>query len=297
MKNKKLFALPMSILLISFALFIGIIMGAGLAFISDFFYLAFLFPIITGVTAALILGDAIKRSKIRSKPLIIFLSVVMGLVVYGTYHTVDYRIFRTKATSNFVAKANKESTLTNQEAFDLSKIIVDYGLKEETGQDGFMGYMLLKAKIGVSIGKVFRSNDLNLGSFFTWVYWLIEFGLITAFILMSTTKEVNPELFCEKCQDWITPKEHLGGTDEEDRFQDLQDFIQQKNFAKAGKLLKQSVGIPSIEVYAKSCACDTANLKLSQTSFNDDDDVVWKDILNIIISSTQLDELKKNISA
>ncbi|MCP4140381.1 MAG: hypothetical protein GY755_08850 [Chloroflexi bacterium] len=297
MKNNKTLSLPVSILYVFFALFIGFILGAAVAFISDFFYFAFLFPILIGATAAWILGDVIKTRKIRSKPLIIFLSILMGLIIYGTYHVVSYTNFRTQAKSSFVARAEEEGTLTNQEIFDLSKEIVDFSLIQETGESGFLGYILFKAKVGVSIGKVFRSSKLNLGSFFTWIYWLIEFLLITGIVLASTTKDTNSELFCETCQDWITLKEHLGGIDEESKFQDLQDFIQQKKFNEAGQLLKQAVGVPSIEVYAKSCGCDTVDIKLSQTSFDINNDVAWRDILNTTISLAQLNEFKQNISA
>ncbi len=292
MKTKKL-AFPICILLVLLYLFIGAFIGVGLSIISNIVYLIVLFPIGIGFLGAYFLKDVVKRCRIRSNVIALALSILMGLVIYGNFHVANYFTFQTKANAMLIQKFESNSntaSLTGEEAIALARATTTYALKEETGQSGFLGYMLLEAKIGVTIGKVTSSSSINLGPIFTWVYWLVELGLIIG-IMYTSTKNKDSDALCEKCQDWITPKEHLGGVEEEN-FQKLQDFIAEKDFTAASLLLSPSTGIPSIEVYAKSCSCPTCDLKLSQASFDANNDVIWQDILNTSISLEQLKELR-----
>ena len=294
MKTKKL-AFPICVFLILIYLFVGAFIGLSVSVISNIVYLVFLFPIIIGFVGAYFLKDAVKRCRIRSNTVTLVLSVLMGLVIYGTYHISNYITFQGEMTIAFVQKMEADSdtpSMTGEESIAVGRAFTNYALKEETGQSGFLGYMLYKANRGISIGKVYSSNRLKLGSIFTWIYWLVELGLIIG-IMYTSTKNKETDALCENCQDWITPKEHLGGVEEDD-FQSLQDFIAAKNFSAARKLLSPSTGIPSIEVYAKSCNCPTADLKLSQASFDANNEVVWEDILDTTISIEQLKELRQS---
>ena len=294
MKTKKL-AFPICILLVLFYLFIGALIGLSVSLISNIVYLVFLFPIIIGFAGAYFLKDAVKRCRIRSNAVALALSILVGLVIYSTFHVVNYFTFQTQALSELVLKFNNNdstASLIGEETMMLARATLDYALTEETGRTGFLGYMLLEAKVGVTIGKVTSSSSINLGPIFTWVYWLVELGLIIG-IMYTLTKNKERDALCEQCEGWITPKEHLGGVEEQD-FQSLQDLIATKNFSAAGQLLSPSTGIPSIEVYAKSCNCPTGDLKLSQTSFDTNNDVIWTDILTTTIRLDQLDELRQN---
>ena len=59
----------------------------------------------------------------------------------------------------------------------LASTLVEYGLREETGFGGLPGYLLFSARQGLTLGKEFGAG-VNLGPFFTWVYWLLELGII-----------------------------------------------------------------------------------------------------------------------
>jgi len=282
-------------LLVLLYLFVGALIGLSVSLISNIFYLVFLFPIMIGFAGAYFLKDAVKRCRIRSNTVALALSILMGLVIYSTLHVANYFTFQEQALSELALKFNNNDStvsLTDEETIMLARATIDYALTEETGRTGFLGYMLLEAKVGVTIGKVARSSSINLGPIFTWVYWLVELGLIVG-IMYTLTKITESDALCENCQGWITPKEHLGGVEEE-HFEKLQDFIAVKNFSAAGKLLSPSTGIPSMEIYTKSCSCPTVDLKLSQTSFDASNDVIWTDILTTTISLDQLDELRQS---
>ena len=79
-----------------------------------------------------------------------------------------------------------------------SRVITDYALKEETGHTGFPGYMLYRAKIGISIGKFYSENRLQLTGLLAWLYWAAELGLVL-YIVKGGVKDYAKAPYCEAC--------------------------------------------------------------------------------------------------
>jgi hypothetical protein len=98
----------------------------------------------------------------------------MALAVYGAYQVMNYVTFRGRLLFEMHQKILEE---TGRSEPMVANAFVDYALKEETGFSGFPGYLLYMDKQGVTVGKMFGSG-FNLGPFFTWVFWLLEWGII-----------------------------------------------------------------------------------------------------------------------
>ncbi len=101
-------------------------------------------------------------------------SVLTAMVIFGT-------IFYTRFLGLQVTTALQAFGDLSDKRLKAANVLVNYSLEKETGHSGFIGYILFKANKGVSIGRIFRSDALNLGPIFTWLYWLVELGVI-AFI-------------------------------------------------------------------------------------------------------------------
>jgi hypothetical protein len=179
---------------------------------------------------------------------VVILSVLSAAVMYGTFHYTRYLGFVVQVSFEMfdgLSEATDEGNLL------LAKGFADYALQEETGHSGFVGYMLYRASEGVSISRLTRSSDLNVGPALTWLYWLIEFGIILGVTIQRGRKLISAS-FCESCGNWYGKEKHLGGTaSANESF--LLDLIRQKDFSGLGKLIEQNAEVPSLEVYFQGC--------------------------------------------
>jgi len=252
----------------------GIITGAMFGIIGSFVYLIILFPILMGVIGGSIITRNAKFTKTRNPFLVASASVLTVIALYITFHYMRY-------TGFWVISAFQAFGDFSDKSLQAGKVVVNYVLKEETGYSGFIGYMLYKAQQGVSIGRLFRSISLNLGPIFTWVYWLIEAGLI-GFITFSIGKDTLKKRFCEHCNSWYTEKEHIGGVSINKQMEIL-NSIKQKDFTSVGATLEENSETPSIEFYLQSCtSCDKGNSFLSIISAQFlNGRLVSKDILEV----------------
>lgn len=161
----------MTLLVVVWALMIGF----GVGVFSHLIYIVFLFPFVMGINNGKMIVDAVQRAKIRATSQLIFLSVLSAIVIYGTFHYTRYIGFQVKASMEVFSGL---SEATEEENLQVTKPFLDYTLEEETGHSGFLGYILYEAKEGATIGRLFRSSSFNLGPVLTWLYWLMEFGII-----------------------------------------------------------------------------------------------------------------------
>lgn len=235
----------------------GIIAGLAFGVIGSFIYLIFVFPVIMGFIGGYVITESVKYTKTRNAYFVTVSSVLTVIVLYVAFHYMKYIVFG-------VITAFQAFGDFSDKSLEAGKIIAEYALKKETGHSGFIGYMLYKAQQGVSIGRIFRSSRLNLGPIFTWVYWLIEAGLI-GFITITTGKQILKKPFCEHCNSWYTGKKHIGGVPI-NKETEILNSIKQKDFARVGAILEENAESPSLELYLQSCqSCDKNNSSLSIT--------------------------------
>ena len=236
----------------------GMLTGAIFGIIGSFIYLIIVFPALMGAIGGIIISKNARYTKTMNAVSITTVSVLTVIALYFAFHYMRYTIFLATAGLQTFGVFSGES-------FEAGKVVVKYILEEETGRSGFIGYMLYKAQQGISIGRRFSSDRLNLGPVLTWVYWLLESGLIS-FMAISGSKNIKQMRLCEHCNSWYTEKEHVGGTPINKQMEIL-NSVKQKDFASVGAALEENSETPSLEFYLQSCtSCDKGNSFLSITS-------------------------------
>lgn len=233
-----------TLLVMVWALMVGFTVGV----FSHLIYIVFLFPLVMGINSGKMVVDAAQRAKVRTASQLILLSLLSAVMIYGTFHYSRYLGFQLKASMEIFSGLDEA---TEAENLQVTKAFLDYALEEETGHSGFLGYMLYEAKEGATIGRLFRSSSFNLGPVLTWLYWLMEFGIILGVTIQKAKKVMNTS-FCESCGNWYGREKHLGGTASANESY-LLDLIQQKDFAGLGTLIERNAEIPSLEVYFQGC--------------------------------------------
>ncbi len=233
-----------TLLVIVWGLMIGFMVGV----FSHLLYIVFLVPIAMGINNGKMIVEAIQRAKLRKTSQFVFLSVLSAVAMYGMFHYTRYLGFQVKATIEIFSDLDEA---TEAENLQVTKAFLDFALEEETGHSGFLGYMLYEAKEGATVGHMFRSSSFNLGPVLTWLYWLMEFGIILGLTIQKGNKAIGRS-FCEACGNWHGGEKHLGGTASANE-SILLNLIQQKDFTGLGTLIEKNAELPSLEVYFQGC--------------------------------------------
>lgn len=199
---------PVSGLVLTFIISVvaGVAIGALASFIGQWLYLIIFFPLIMGGVTGAAVAQGVRLGKLRNPILAALLGIVAGIVCYTAMHATDYYLFLRDLRAYGAEQAPAGTT-----AADVDNLI-NLMLLEETGQEGFAGFILLEAQEGVSIGQVGRSNETNIGSTFTWIYFAIELIIITVLsAALGYTKAKEP--FCEERDAWYDNKTYVGFLD------------------------------------------------------------------------------------
>jgi hypothetical protein len=192
-------------------------------------------------------------ARVWQKRQVTLLFVLATLVVYGTFHYGRYSIFQLGTWLELASSEAAQSTGAEVN-FKVAKVFADYALKEETGHPGFLGYMLYRAENGISIGKFYSQNRLELTGILAWLYWILEFGLIL-WIMDGMAKSHLRRPHCETCGRSLGREKHLGGTTPANEPL-LLDLLRRQDLTGLGQLLVKDAGLPSVEVYMRKCeAC------------------------------------------
>lgn len=187
----------------------GILISLVATLISFYVYVIFFFPLGMGYAAAKIIQKTIITNKIRIPFWSIVLGVLAGFVIFGTFHYGDYLLFRFYTTYTL----NQESLAEfGRSDSSVSNRMIDYFLEDETGHPAFVGYILWRAKVGISASHFFGGSYSNIGTSFTWVYWLFELVFI-GLPGISMGYEAASKPFCDVHNRWYDGMRHVGGAD------------------------------------------------------------------------------------
>jgi len=260
-----------------FATLAGSLIGVVASLLSHIVHIVFLFPLGMGFLGGLAIEKTITKLKIRKIPVAVGLGILMTIAMYGTYHFTNYQVFRFLLSYELNQTLMEKAGTSNPE---VASVIADYAIKKASGYAGLVGYILIMAKEGISIGHIISTTDLNLGPFITWFYWLIELAII-AWVIVGVAKDASNKPFCEICKTWYGNEEHLGGCNISEYEEALQAF-KKRNFSQLGELLVKDAELPSLEIYIQSCrTCNRANpwLILKKVSFNRSGRLKFKTLL------------------
>ncbi len=230
------------------AVLAGLIIGMVTSLVSNLIYIVFVFPLVVAFAGGAVIKDAVRMAKIRTMNQVIFLSLLMAITIYGTYHYGRYVALQVRTSLEIIPNLSEATEDQNLQA---AKVVVDYALEEATGYPGFTGYMLFRAQEGVSIGRFYRADRLNLAPILTWLYWILELGIIASVMILMGRKQAG-KAFCPACGSWYGGEKHLGGTARANEPL-LLDLIRQKDFNQLGSLLEKNAELPSLEIYFQGC--------------------------------------------
>ena len=237
----------------------GALTGIAAAAFGSLFHIVLLFPAIMGFAGGNTLLAAIQLTKLRNMRVLMTFSILSALVIYGTYHYGCYVALQVQTSLNMFSGL---TPATEEKNLQIAKAFVDDALEEETGQPGFMGYVLFKSQSGLSIGRFYSKNRIELGPALTWLYWALEYGIILWVILSMGKKEFRIPL-CESCGKPFGPEKHLGGTVPANESL-LLDLLQRNDVAELAQLIEKDAGLPSLELYMLRCeACSESAARLT----------------------------------
>lgn len=167
----------------------GITGGLG-HLIGRYIYLIILFPVVMGVIGGATIRYVIRSGKIRNYSIAIVLALVWGVATYASMHYFDFIQFENEfSQAVFHSDAPRDNT----------SALLDNFLISETGFNGFVGYMIFKARQGTSISR-HGKKILSLEERGTYIYWIIELFIVLGITLAGASAAKEP--FCSRCELW-----------------------------------------------------------------------------------------------
>jgi len=192
-----------SIIGLPIALIIGAIgavaIGAALFYSGKLIYLIFVSVIIAAALVGTVAVIAMSIGKVRNNILAFLLGAIIGIGAYGAYRVIEYLDF-IQETKNEVHKEDPTAKDADIEVF------INYQLRLETGDDGFIGFTKYMAQEGFSVTRATSSSSsssgLDIKDGLAWGYWGLEV-LIMAFGggLGAISKSKQP--YCREEGRWL----------------------------------------------------------------------------------------------
>lgn len=134
---------------------------------------------------------------------------------------------------------------------EVQQFAEDY-LRDEVKDTGFMGFLKLEAKQGISITRSSSSSGIELKDGWAWGYFIIE-GLIIAGIAALMGSGAAREPFDERANAWFGSSVYLGGAGGE-QGEAFVSALKGGAFEQAGSLVRPEraeLGLPRVELHAR----------------------------------------------
>lgn len=171
---------------------VGVIEGV----VSRWFALFFVFPLLIGAVAGAAAAGMIGKFKLRAPMLALILAFLGGSAGYAAEQVTVYLQFRAE-----ISKALKDANPTASDTEVAAHI--DGLLTQEVGAPGFVGFLKVAAREGVSIKRMSASdpNGLKFTGTAAWILWGVEL-LVCAVVAGGIAFVRAREPFCEACDAW-----------------------------------------------------------------------------------------------
>ncbi len=287
-------AAPLPGILIALALggLASIIMGGVLYAIEHYlhFYLILIFPGVAAFVAGLVLSAGVKAGKLRNAAIAALLGVVCSVLLIGTYHFAKYQLELKDLAREQISTPDKPASNAEVEQ------AVDEYLTGETGQKGFLGYLNLEAKQGISITRAGSSSrGLELTGIGFWIYSGVEF-LIVLFLVTVTASSAAGEPFDENVNEWFGD-EAVALTAPVSSANPMVAALKAGQFQEAGKHLQtQEAPMPRLEFSVRRTAKnDPRNVYVEVKAVNQDGKNTKRvDVASGLISEAELQQVMAN---
>lgn len=189
----------------------GMILGAITSFISQYFYLVLLFPIVIGGIMGAIGAFFIKMFHIRAPLMCGLAGFIAGCLAMIAVQFTDYRNFQSQLgpdaevlmeiADNFdELKANMEELPEEVKAL-IEELDQNPEFLRALRVKTFFDYVDFSAHQGVEIGRARGGKAMNLGYTGSYIYWGVEMLIVAgiAFMIMSGAAD---EPYCPECGVW-----------------------------------------------------------------------------------------------
>jgi hypothetical protein len=181
----------------------ALLMGLGAAVAMGFvlyalehyvhLYLVVMFPLLAGAAVGLALARGIYLGKVRHLAVATALGVICGLSLMLAYHTFSYQIgFKDEFRQQFPGIPESQIVPMSDEI-----------LQARTGQTGFLGFMSLQAKQGMTLTRSVGSDSSPISFDGPWVFafYALEM-LIATWMVLAFARRQTLEPFDEPTQRW-----------------------------------------------------------------------------------------------
>lgn len=243
-------ALPV---LFAAALGAGLLIGALEGLVARYLISLFiLFPALIGLVAGGVAAWRIGKDKVRA-PVAGALAALLGaLAGQVTTHVAAYLFFRGE-----VAEALRKDGAPEPEA------AVDEVLTREAGRDGFLGFLDLTARSGITL-KRGGNKGANVSGLGAWLLWTAELLLAMGIAgWMAFDRARQP--FCERCKLWyLAPVPLAAGSPRKEAWRTALTAVERGDPAGAAQALGQpEPKARSLVRLARCPQCDTHEPVLS----------------------------------
>jgi hypothetical protein len=256
-----------ALILLGAAIAGGVIIGLGTYFISREFYLVLMFPMGMGLLGGFVIGAAAYFGKVRSPSAAALFSVLLALILYGTFRYAGYAIgFRKDLRAEIEASVG--GAISDEEYAFQERLV----LEGETGARGFVGYTKLLAKYGVKLTSVYYTtgSEPPLKGALAYGYWLIEI-LFAAGIAVAIGIVQPREPFSEEANEWFGAARYVASVPHSASSAVI-DALTQGDFTRAGAHLhvEPQPSVPRIEITVRRTHSPTAQVALGVREFGRD---------------------------
>lgn len=243
------FSIKAGIILLLGSIFLGAVIGCLAYYISMYFYLLIVFPIIVSFIPVKLFDNVQKISGTNSKIAMVAASGVAAVCCSLAFNLLWYNNYQ----EDFISDVQETYQLSPEEA---EQAIEEYNF-EETGQHGFIAYEILSANLGVEYVNSFSFRSITLFNFVVplqgvtyWLYTLVETLLFGFGILWSSLKRcVEP--YSLRAKNWYDEFVNcIGALPEGDKTLFLS-YLNSSRLEDAKQLIvpEGDLSHPKIEVY------------------------------------------------
>jgi len=182
------------------SIIIGLVIGALALVISNFIYYLFIFAVVIGFAASILINKFILKLKIHNKIAATVISAICGLSIAFAFYNIPYQFAKFSYINEVQRKYGVDYATANAG--------LNYSLKQDFGVGGFLGFMKYRAQEGdeytsyIVLNSIpVHENSFTLRSTGAWLYWFAEtllFILPLAYIGYDTGRRK----FCKSANDW-----------------------------------------------------------------------------------------------
>ncbi len=155
----------------------GLLTGIIGYLIGQYFYIIILFPFILLVIGIFLFLPAIKFFKTSSFLVNALYGLLMGLMIFITFHYAEYYVFRSETAKSIQAAQH----IDQQAAVDS----IESFIQKKTGSNGFLGFLKLQASQSQGFvyyvtqkNRITNTLHLTLFGIRTYLYWVAEGAVI-----------------------------------------------------------------------------------------------------------------------